>query len=74
MKLYATTTSERASKGQGGNEWLTIDLTVKNDKTSNYDSIGSLKLYYDNNALDYQITFTDGHELVNLLKSKGKKQ
>lgn len=24
MKLYATTTSERASKGQGGNEFLKI--------------------------------------------------
>lgn len=27
MKLYATTTTERASKGQGGNEYLHIDIT-----------------------------------------------
>lgn len=44
MKLYATTTSERASKGQGGNDYLKIILrddkqqcfaylTVKPDKT-----------------------------------------
>lgn len=26
MKLYATVTSERASKGQGGNEYIEIDL------------------------------------------------
>ncbi|MBP9771432.1 MAG: hypothetical protein KBD16_00695 [Candidatus Pacebacteria bacterium] len=26
MKLYATITSERASKGQGGNEYLDIEL------------------------------------------------
>ena len=26
MKLYATTTSERASKGQGGNQFLSIDI------------------------------------------------
>ncbi len=26
MKLYATTTSERASKGQGGNEFLNIEV------------------------------------------------
>jgi hypothetical protein len=26
MKLYATTTSERASKGQGGNKMLVIDI------------------------------------------------
>ena len=28
MKLYATTTSERASKGQGGNDQLEIDIFV----------------------------------------------
>lgn len=27
MKLYATTTSERASKGQGGNDFLSIVIT-----------------------------------------------
>lgn len=32
MKLYATTTSERASKGQGGNEYLRVSLTVGNAK------------------------------------------
>lgn len=26
MKLYATTTSERASKGQGGNDYIKIEL------------------------------------------------
>jgi len=31
MKLYATTTSERASKGQGGNENLWIKLEVEHD-------------------------------------------
>lgn len=29
MKLYATVSSERATKGQGGNEYLNID--VKNE-------------------------------------------
>ena len=32
MKLYATTTSERASKGQGGNDYLNIDILI-NDRT-----------------------------------------
>lgn len=27
MKLYATTTSERATKGQGGNDYLEINVT-----------------------------------------------
>lgn len=30
MKLYATTTSERASKGQGGNEYLITEILDKN--------------------------------------------
>ncbi len=33
MKLYATTTSERASKGQGGNEFLEIVITDKDKNT-----------------------------------------
>ena len=32
MKLYATTTSERATKGQGG-QWLDIKVTDENKKT-----------------------------------------
>ena len=30
MKLYATTTSERASKGQGGNKFIQTKLVVGN--------------------------------------------
>ena len=29
MKLYATTTSERASKGQGGNEFIRVEITAE---------------------------------------------
>ena len=32
MKLYATTTSERASKGQGGNKYVEVHLSA-NKKT-----------------------------------------
>lgn len=32
MKMYATVTSERASKGQGGNDFLDIRITVGNAK------------------------------------------
>ena len=34
MKLYATTTSERASKGQGGNEYLEITLRIDRERYS----------------------------------------
>lgn len=33
MKLYATTTSERASKGQGGNDFLEINVQDENKHT-----------------------------------------
>ena len=32
MKLYATTSSERATKGQGGNKFINIDLLVGDAK------------------------------------------
>lgn len=32
MILYAKTTSERASKGQGGNEYIEVQITDKNQK------------------------------------------
>ena len=46
MKLYATITSERASKSQGGNEYLIIDLMVGSAKES--EQVGQVELYlYD---------------------------
>lgn len=41
MKLYATVTSERASKGQGGNDFLNIKLIVDN---GNRHEIGIVRL------------------------------
>jgi len=56
MRLYATTTSERASKGQGGNQYLIIEIKAENfdgipTRTNLYrlslsaDPIDSEKLY-----------------------------
>lgn len=42
MKLYATVSSERATKGQGGNEYLEIELKV-NDREN---PIGYIVLDY----------------------------
>lgn len=36
MKLYATTTSERSTKGQGGNEYLNIDINVTDQTQPQY--------------------------------------
>ena len=36
MKLYATVTSERASKGQGGNEYLRIAINILDEKKPSF--------------------------------------
>lgn len=43
MKLYATITSERASKSQGGNEWIETILSV--------DRVSKVRLYMDADAI-----------------------
>lgn len=58
MKLYATTTSERATKGQGGNEYLKIIirdekqqcfayLTVKPNKVIEFSFIKEWSVFPD---------------------------
>ncbi len=59
MKLYATTTSDRASKGQGGNEFINIHLTVgdQNAPTDVYDfeCQGDVLNIYHNNEHEMTI-------------------
>jgi len=50
MKLYATTTSERASKGQGGNKYLDIKIYVGNAK--NPYLLTSLKVEHKKNIVE----------------------
>lgn len=42
MKLYATVTSERASKGQGGNKYIRVSFTV--GSTAKPEKIGTIYL------------------------------
>lgn len=57
MKLYATVTSERATKGQGGNDYILIELkggSAKNSFTEyhiEYNETGLLVTDCDNNEL-----------------------
>ena len=74
MKLYATTTSERASKGQGGNEYIYIDLLV-GDK-QNQINAGRVSITHDKNRFLVQYHETldgDGVELKNIVKGEKKK-
>ena len=47
MKLYAEVTSDRASKGQGGNKYIIVDFTVGNVSREN---IGQVELYYSDDT------------------------
>lgn len=52
MKLYAQTTSDRASKGQGGNKWICIKLTVQNGSKLDYP-IGEIILDYMDDVAEH---------------------
>jgi hypothetical protein len=56
MKLYATTTSERASKGQGGNKNLIIDIQAQQlEGIPTRQNIFRLSLEVENNQLKAEI-------------------
>ncbi len=59
MKLYATTTSERASKGQGGNKYLNIDIFMGSAKNSIKILEGTITQENDGYVV-YFTTLTEG--------------
>lgn len=65
MKLYATVTSERASKGQGGNKYIDINLNVGSATESEH--FANVRL----NIIDGVYTLWIDGEIV---KTKGNKQ
>lgn len=71
MKLYATVASERATKGQGGNQRLQINLTVEqpNDPYSGFAELRLVKVESSNSYCLY----LDG-ALIKEVKIKGEKQ
>ena len=82
MKLYAKTTSERASKGQGGNKKLEINLTI-DDKLRKeignlimtYDNIEGYSVYYypiNSNCVEQKLN--SGRVLLYKTITKGEKQ
>lgn len=77
MKLYATTTSERATKGQGGNDFLEIEITAEG-----FEGIPTRANLYrlsisknDNNGGLYaELLKYSNHEVIVLDNIKGKSQ
>jgi hypothetical protein len=79
MNIYATTTSERASKGQGGNKYLNIELKDE------YENI-ILSLHYQNDDKKMYLSCVKGEFwalsalnthtrlALNELEQKGKSQ
>jgi len=69
MKLYATTTSERASKGQGGNKYLEIAIQVELDNGKR-DHFTTMRLEKNEDAQVYQLCIEDeyGEEIITLNK------
>lgn len=77
MKYYATVTSERASKGQGGNNFLTIEIQAEGFQgiptRVNLYRI-SLSKNDDNGGLYAELLKYSNHEIIVLDNIKGKKQ
>lgn len=76
MKLYATVTSERASKGQGGNEYVYADFSVEREQVGEIElellADGEWLLKYRANELmDWDILRQGS---IDILKTKGKRQ
>lgn len=77
MKLYGTLTSERASKGQGGNKEIAIVLNVGSAKDSRPVALlkiitvlnGGYELFYRNIETDETKMLQHGY-----IDKKGKKQ
>lgn len=80
MKLYATVTSERASKGQGGHKRLDIVLTCKDEERGTYDEVGKLTMHQAtggaiNMLFRSLVSEEDLHvQLPTRYNTKGKKQ
>lgn len=80
MKLYATVTSERASKGQGGNKYLNVEILVGDKRRptvlaqftaehkDDIDGMGAGYALYDHNSRDNIYWVLDEEE------TKGEKQ
>ena len=70
MNLYAKTTSERASKGQGGNKELVIDLTIDDKRR---EEVGTVVMSVDNGAYSVLYYPKDNKKVV-LYKSQEKQK
>lgn len=69
MKLYATVTSERASKGQGGNKYLKTTYSVGSSEDSS--PIANVELLRDGNHFTLRVYDYYGKEVAQIERTKG---
>jgi hypothetical protein len=69
MKLYATISSERATKGQGGNDRIDIQL-LGEDK----QELGVIALRYQKERNDYFCNYLHNGIIKNIFHIKGERQ
>ncbi len=74
MKLYATTTSERASKGQGGNKFIRVEFLVGNATDNEYFGAVILKETDDKGYVLYHNDRIGESHIVDTMRVKGKSQ
>ncbi len=71
MKLYATTTSERATKGQGGNEFLSTETSIVDEGVEYV-----VKVHITDHGDKYLLTILDNGEMIAdryIIKAEKKK-
>jgi hypothetical protein len=79
MKLYATTTSERATKGQGGNKYIVITLTDEDGTNWAEITAQAVNIIQENPPLDeilltVKLNGTERFRRTHYAKQKGNKQ
>lgn len=72
MKLYATVTSERASKGQGGNKFIRTTYNVGSAADSS--PIANVELFCDGDTFTFTVWDYYGKEIAKIQRTKGEKQ
>lgn len=73
MKLYAKVTSERATKGQGGNKQIVIDLMIENPNRKRMTML-QLNNYDDRFELSIMRGGCSWEVIATEYKTKGEKQ
>ena len=74
MKLYATVTSERATKGQGGNKHLTSEISINDEDIKH---IVKVLITRDEEKDRYIVTIFQDNEMISdkyIYRPKGNKQ